>query len=90
MEPIYKRELYLEKIRPFARDTDIIKVIARMKWCPGSVAPMDEMVPRAALQTAARGKIGDNPHFRAFLPPPVHQNASCPGFSTEARSAPKL
>ena len=33
MEPIYKRQLYLEKIRPFARATDIIKVITGVRRC---------------------------------------------------------
>ena len=33
MEPIFKRELYLKKIRPFARDNDIIKVITGVRRC---------------------------------------------------------
>ena len=33
MKPIYKRELYLAKIRPFVQDTDLIKVITGVRRC---------------------------------------------------------
>ena len=33
LEPVYKRELYLTKIRPFMHDTDIIKVITGVRRC---------------------------------------------------------
>ena len=36
MEKLYKRELYLSKIRPFYEDVDMIKVLTGVRRCGNS------------------------------------------------------
>ena len=33
MKKLYKREIYLTKIRPFYNDEDMIKVLTGVRWC---------------------------------------------------------
>ena len=38
MEKLYKRELYLSKIRPFYKDEDMIKVLTGVRRCGKSIS----------------------------------------------------
>ena len=50
--PIFKRERYLEKIRPFYRDADIVKVITGVRRCGKSTIMQmvaDELVEQGQV-----------------------------------------
>lgn len=55
MTPIYKRELYLAKIRPFARETDLIKVITGVRRCGKST-----IMQMIADELASQGVPSEN------------------------------